>query len=60
MSQSDLAINGKDLIEHGFLPGKSLGDLLNSLLKEVLVHPEYNDKEKLLCLSEKYRDTSSF
>ena len=60
MSQSELAISGKDLIENGFQPGKELGELLNTLLHEVLVHPEYNNKEELLRLSEKYRDNPSF
>lgn len=52
MNQSQLAINGKDLIEQGFAPGVALGQLLKFLLKEVLVHPEYNTREKLLSLAE--------
>ncbi len=60
MCQSDLAINGKDLIDQGFLPGKELGNLLNTLLNVVLEHPEYNNREELLRLSEKYRENLSF
>lgn len=52
MTQGELAINGKDLIEQGFTPGVALGTLLNLLLKEVLIHPEYNTREKLLSLAE--------
>ncbi|SFR62091.1 CCA tRNA nucleotidyltransferase [Anaeromicropila populeti] len=44
----DLKINGNDLIEIGFKPGKIIGDILERLLQEVLDNPELNDKEILL------------
>lgn len=45
-----LALNGQDLIQAGYQPGKMIGEKLNSLLQEVLVHPELNTKEQLLKL----------
>ena len=45
-----LALNGQDLIKAGYQPGKEIGEKLNALLEEVLVHPEWNTKEKLLTL----------
>lgn len=60
MSQGDLAINGRDLIQQGVPSGKNLGALLSALLADVLEHPEYNNREKLLSLSEKYRDSIPF
>ena len=44
----DLAINGKDLMEHGFKADKKLGWILNELLQDVMECPEDNTKEKLL------------
>ncbi len=55
MNQRDLAINGKDLINQGFLPGENLGNILNTLLDEVILHPERNNKEELLRLAGNYR-----
>lgn len=49
----DLAVNGKDLIEAGFMPGKTLGDTLDALLDAVLEEPALNTKETLLKLAEK-------
>lgn len=46
--QSQLAINGHDLISIGFKPGKKLGDALKHCLDYVLEFPEGNEKEKLL------------
>lgn len=46
-SLKDLAINGKDLIEIGFKPGKELGKTLNELL-EMVIDGEENNKENLL------------
>ncbi len=51
VSIKELKINGNDLIEHGFRPGKELGELLNYLLTLVIENPEDNDKEKLLLLA---------
>lgn len=48
VSLKTLAINGRDLIEAGFAPGKQLGDILDALLQDVLENPENNTKEYLL------------
>lgn len=44
----DLAIKGSDLMELGIKPGKTLGDILNSLLEVVIEYPELNTKEYLI------------
>jgi len=44
----NLAINGSDLAELGILPGKQMGDILESLLDNVMQEPSLNTKEKLL------------
>ncbi|RGY99955.1 CCA tRNA nucleotidyltransferase [Clostridium sp. AM58-1XD] len=44
----DLAITGKDLIEAGIQPGKTIGMVLESLLADVLVCPEHNTKDYLM------------
>lgn len=50
----DLKINGKDLIQAGFQPGKGLGEVLDYLLNLVLKEPEKNEKEVLLELAKHY------
>lgn len=50
----DLAISGKDLIEHGYKPGKEMGQLLNKLLDAVINDPKLNDKEILLNLASEF------
>ena len=44
---SDLAINGKDLIDMGVNQGPEIGSILNRLLEKVMDDPELNTKEKL-------------
>ena len=44
---SDLAINGKDLMEHGIEQGPKIGAVLNALLEKVMDDPSLNTKEKL-------------
>jgi tRNA nucleotidyltransferase (CCA-adding enzyme) len=51
--KSDLAVNGRDLIELGMTPGKQLGDVLDRLFELVLEQPELNTREKLLELAHK-------
>ncbi len=53
VSLKTLAVNGRDLIDAGFAPGKQLGDILDALLQDVLENPEHNTKEYLLCLAQK-------
>ncbi len=48
LSLKTLAVNGKDLMEIGMAPGKQLGTILQSMLKDVLKYPEHNTKEYLL------------
>ncbi|MDR0876674.1 MAG: HD domain-containing protein [Treponema sp.] len=47
-SLKDLAITGKDLMETGVKPGKTMGIILNELLETVLDDPAQNTREKLL------------
>jgi tRNA nucleotidyltransferase (CCA-adding enzyme) len=44
----NLKVNGNDLIGAGIAPGPEIGKRLEYLLKLVLEHPEYNEKEILL------------
>lgn len=44
----DLAINGRDLIEAGFLPGPVIGRVLDELLNRVIDDPALNTRELLL------------
>ena len=44
----DLAVDGADLIEHGFREGPELGRVLQTLLDEVIEEPSRNDREALL------------
>jgi tRNA nucleotidyltransferase (CCA-adding enzyme) len=46
----DLAIDGYDLINLGYTPGKELGDMLKSLLEQVIENPNLNTRENLLKL----------
>ena len=52
-SLKDLAINGKDLIEIGYKPGKEIGEVLNNLLDSVISGEYINEKEKLLEIAER-------
>lgn len=47
LSAGELAVNGDDLMAMGFR-GKEIGSILAALLKEVLVNPSLNNREKLL------------
>jgi tRNA nucleotidyltransferase (CCA-adding enzyme) len=44
----DLKINGYDLMELGFKPGKQMGDILDNLLEMVLENPNLNNKDSLV------------
>jgi len=56
LSISDLAVNGKDIIEEFSLkPGQEIGNMLRFLLDKTLENPELNSKEQLLdVIYEKY------
>ena len=47
-SFKDLAINGNDLIQLGYKPGKKIGTMLNQLLEMVIDGTMENDKTQLL------------
>ncbi|MBS7295507.1 MAG: CCA tRNA nucleotidyltransferase [Treponema sp.] len=55
LSLKDLKINGKDLIDIGFKPGKQLGQILEELFNSVIEDPELNTKEKLLQIANSYK-----
>ena len=44
----DLAVNGYDLMTVGIKPGKTMGNILHTLLEIVIEHPEKNKKTLLL------------
>lgn len=48
LSLKTLAVSGKDLIEQGIKPGKQLGEILQSMLADVLENPAHNEKVYLL------------
>lgn len=56
LTVKDLAINGYDIIDDGFLKGKEIGDCLRWMLDTVLEHPEYNTREKLLELLQAFKE----
>lgn len=45
---SDLVVNGRDLIKIGYRPGRAIGDTLKTLIDEVIINPELNNREYLL------------
>lgn len=51
-----LKINGGDLIKNGFKPGKQLGNILNTLLEEVMEEKIPNEKEALLKRAEELKN----
>lgn len=48
---SQLAINGQDLIEAGFPQGPEIGQILESLMGQVIGDPSINERDKLLNLA---------
>lgn len=48
LSLKDMAVNGRDLLELGFTPGKELGNCLNHLFRLVLEETIPNHRETLL------------
>ena len=53
-SIKDLAINGHDIMALGLVEGPDIGLILHHLLDIVLDHPEKNDKETLLSITQTY------
>lgn len=58
MTLKDLAINGHDIVEDGFLRDEEIGQCLRWMLNRVIEHPEYNTREKLLELLELFKEMS--
>jgi len=50
-SLKDLAVNGRDLIDIGIQPGKTIGIILGELLETVLDDPAQNTRETLLAIA---------
>jgi tRNA nucleotidyltransferase (CCA-adding enzyme) len=47
-SRSDLKVNGNDVIDAGVGAGRMVGVILDIILEEVIEHPEWNERERLL------------
>lgn len=54
--QTDIAINGNDLIEFGIKPSEEIGKILQRVYEMVLVGEIKNDKEHLLALVKRWID----
>jgi len=54
---TDLEVNGNDMIDIGY-KGKSIGEVLSSLLTIVLDHPRLNEKEYLLEKAQEWYEKS--
>ena len=55
-SLKDLAINGNDLIQLGYKPGKKIGTVLNQLLEMVIDGTIENSKTQLLLKAGDFND----
>ena len=55
----DLAVNGRDVMEHTSARGPAVGTILNELLETVLDDPAQNNREKLLEIALKYSEKIS-
>ena len=53
--KNHLKIDGNDIIGLGFKPGKEIGEILDYLVEKVLLHPEFNEKEKLIEIIKNYK-----
>ena len=60
LTVKDLAVNGKDLLSIGFVPGKQMGACLNLLLEQVLDEHLPNEKEVLLSAAKAYLQNEVF
>ena len=56
----DLAVNGKDLIEIGYKPGRTLGNALKNLLEAVIAEKVENNKIELIKLANKLLKERNF
>jgi tRNA nucleotidyltransferase (CCA-adding enzyme) len=53
-SQSQLSVNGNDLIQMGMKPGPEIGRVLRQLTDDVVEQPELNDRTQLLNRAKEY------
>lgn len=60
LTVKDLAVNGRDLMDIGFAPGRELGQCLKYLLNQVLEEKVPNQREALLHNSAEYLRQSGF
>lgn len=54
VEKKSLHISGRDVMDLGVAQGSMVGDLLEVLFQEVVEHPEYNNREKLLAMAKDY------
>jgi tRNA nucleotidyltransferase (CCA-adding enzyme) len=57
---SGLAVNGRDILALGIKPGPQIGQILESLMQQVIENPELNDREQLLALAQGQTNGSAF
>lgn len=57
LSLKDLSVKGRDLEAIGIKPGKTMGAILSQLLEAVLEDPELNNREKLLAIAAKLKES---
>ena len=57
VQKKDLAVNGRDLIASGMAQGKELGKMLDYLFDAVLENPRLNDRQVLLEMAGKARNS---
>lgn len=55
LTLADLAVNGQDLLQRGYKPGRQLGNTLQRLLDAVLAQEIPNEKDALLQLADHWR-----
>ncbi len=53
---SDLVVNGRDLMALGYHQGRDIGDTLKSLLDEVIIKPELNNRTYLIKRAKEMRN----
>lgn len=56
---SHLVVNGRDLQKIGYRPGRQIGDTLKTLIDEVIIDPNLNNREYLLKRAQELKKSSS-
>ena len=57
VSLKELSVKGRDLEEIGVKPGKTMGIILSQLLEAVLEDPDLNERERLLTIAVKLKES---